>query len=404
MKTILVLGTNAGQADLIRHMKARGDWRVVGVSPLKGEPGQAFCDAVEPVDVTDLDALEAVAQRQRADLVYSVSSDIAIAAAVALSERLGLPHFHHSAFVALLDDKAALRGFLNARGLGPVPFRQVRGAAELAGWNHFPTIVKPTDAQGQRGMALVTDAAALAAAVGAACAASRSGRAIVEGFLDGVELSCNVLCCGGEMKLQVLSERLVHGADALGVPRGHLIPVRHVPAAAQAEALRLVAAITAAFGTPDGPLYFQLIVTPDGPRVVEIAPRLDGCHMWRLIRAAEGADLLAMAIDCLTGAAPVPKLPALAPESAGGRDMELMFQQQPPGTGFDPAAFPVPEGALHHEYRYAPGETVRAVNGTLEVVGYYVRASQAPGPGQGPGRGRRRGAGRAQGSAQGSAQ
>ena len=56
-KTILVLGTNAGQADLIRHMKDRG-WRVIGASPVKGEPGQAFCDVVEAVNIVDLDALD----------------------------------------------------------------------------------------------------------------------------------------------------------------------------------------------------------------------------------------------------------------------------------------------------------------------------------------------------------
>ena len=67
-RTILILGTNAGQADLIRHMKDIG-WRVIGCAPGKGEPGQAFCDVVEHVDIVDLDALEAVARRHAVNLV-----------------------------------------------------------------------------------------------------------------------------------------------------------------------------------------------------------------------------------------------------------------------------------------------------------------------------------------------
>src|SRR6056297_1063638 len=110
-KTILVLGTNAGQADLIRHMNARG-WRVIGASPVEGEPGQAFCDVVEKVNIVDLDALEKVVERHTPDLIYSISSDIAMVSVVALSERIGLPHFYDSDFIRLLDDKAALRDFL----------------------------------------------------------------------------------------------------------------------------------------------------------------------------------------------------------------------------------------------------------------------------------------------------
>ena len=261
---MMVLGTNAGQADLIAHMKGRG-WYVVGVSPKVGEPGQALCDAVEHIDIRDLDALARAAARHRVDLVWSISSDVAMRSVTALSERLGLPHFHDSAFIELLDDKAALRGFLADRDLGAVPYVQVRAADEAAAWDVFPCMVKPTDGQGQRGVQRIDAPAGLAGAIDAALAFSHSGRAIVEGFLDGVELSCNVVCCGGEIRMKVLSERLVHGPAAPGVPRGHLVPPRNVTAAEQAAALALATRITAAFGTRDGVLYFQMIVTPAGP-------------------------------------------------------------------------------------------------------------------------------------------
>jgi len=374
-RTILILGTNAGQADLIRHMKARG-WRVIGCSALAGEPGEAFCDLFEQVDVVDLDALEAVARRHRVDLVYSISSDVAIRSAVALSERMGLPHFHDSALVAMLDDKAAMRAFLALHDLGAVPFAMLHAAEDAVGWARFPCIVKPVDAQGQRGVEKIERARDLAEAAERARAESRSGRAIVEEFLDGVELSCNLLICDGETRLKVLSERLVHQGPAIGVPVGHLVPPVSVDVAAQDAALALVGRIITAMGMPDGPLYIQMIVTPDGPRVVEIAPRLDGCHMWRLIHAARGADLIGMTVDCLTGDAPVATLSDCGQGTRQGEHpWELMFQQAAPGTVFDPQDHPAPPDTVFHEYRYARGEPVRAVNGVLEVVGYFVRAS-----------------------------
>lgn len=379
--TVMVLGTNAGQADLIRHMKARG-WRVIGCSPVAGEPGQAHCDAVEAVNIADLDALEQVAARHRPDLIYSISSDVTIRSVVALAERLGLPHFHDSAFIGLLDDKAALRNFLTRHDLSPVPFRKVSHPDQAADWSLFPCMVKPTDAQGQRGVQRIDRASDLAGAVTIAAAASRSGQAIVEAFLDGIEVSVNVLVCGGQTRLKVLSQRLVHGPHAPGVPVGHLIPARDVPEPARAEALALVDRILAAMGMPDGPLYFQMIMTPQGPRVVKIAPRLDGCHMWRLIKAAHGVDLLELTVDCLLGQKSADHGSAehgsadLATADDGLPVWELMFQQMPPDTVFDPAAFPVPEGSVHHEHRYRNGEAVRAVNGYLDVVGYYVRCAR----------------------------
>lgn len=373
-KTILVLGTNAGQADLIRHMKDRG-WRVIGASPVVGEPGQAFCDVVEQINIVDLDALEVAAKKHDVDLIYSISSDVAMRSVVALSERMGLPHFYDTDFINLLDNKAALRGFLAQHDLGPVPFMQVGAIADAADWDTYPCMVKPTDGQGQRGVVRIEDASDLDEAITQAIGFSHSGQAIVEGFLDGVEISCNVMVCGGEVRMKVLSERLVHGPHAVGVPSGHLIPPRNVSQADQRASIDLVDRIIAALGTRDGVLYFQMIVTPQGPRVVEIAPRLDGCHMWRLVRAARGANKITMAMDCLTGEKPVATLPNGGEGAQIGGIKELMFQQVPPATAFDPADFPAPDDAIYHEYRYAKGETLRPINGILEVVGYYVRDS-----------------------------
>lgn len=372
-RTVLVLGTNAGQADLIRHMRAR-HWRVIGCSPLPGEMGQRLCDVVESVDIADLDALEIVARRHEAELILSVASDVAIRSVVALSERLGLPHFHDSTFVGLLDDKAALRAFLDRHELGSVPFRRVSRLGQEKGWSRFPCIVKPTDAQGQRAVARVDAPDALEPALIRAMEVSRSGCAIIEAFLEGVEMSCNLLVRGGEVRLQVLSERLVHQAPAVGVPRGHLLPPVAVSRAQQQAAHELVGRIVAAMGHPDGALYVQMIATEDGPRIVEIAPRLDGCHMWRLIALARGVDLLEMMVSCLTGDAPLSGLPDDPKlEAQSGPVMELMFQQAPPGTIFDSGDFPPPDDAIHHEFRYGDGERIRAVNGSLDVVGYYVR-------------------------------
>lgn len=360
----MVLGTNAGQADLIRYLKATG-WQVIGCAGAPGEAGAALCDVFELVDIRDVDALEALARKHEIDLVYSISSDLAMKSVVALATRLDLPRYHDMGFIDLLDNKAALRAFLDQHRLSPVPFIEVAAAAEAADWAEFPCVVKPCDGQGQRGVQRIESRADLDGAIETALDISPSARAIVEQFLDGVEMSCNVYINEGRAAVRVLSERLVHKDLGIGIAKGHLVPAKAVSAKDQAKALELVEQTVLALGQQRGVLYFQMIQTAQGARIVEIAPRLDGCHMWRAIKAAHGVDFVALAVEGLVGDGTVP---ALTPQ---GADVELMFQQAPPGR-FNLATFPKPEGAIYHEYRYADGDEIRAVNGKLEVVGYYV--------------------------------
>ena len=367
-----VLGTNAGQADLIRYLKAAG-WTVMGCSAAAGEPGQALCDTFVQVDIRDVDALAEVAAKYAPDLIYSISSDLAMKSVVKLAERLGVPHYFDTPFIDLLDNKAAFRAFLKDHDLSPVGYRQVSGPDQAADWDSFPCVVKPTDGQGQRGVQKIDSSDQLADAVIYAIKYSNSKQAIIEDFLEGVEVSCNVFVHDGVPLVQVLSERLVHDFEKIGIPRGHLVPVRDVNAKDEAAAMDLVTRTVAALRQSAGPLYFQMIITPTGPRIVEIAPRLDGCHMWRVIHAALDIDLVELCVGGLTGgnaAATVPDKTA----QLSDRPFELMFQQMPPDGDFRKTAFPIPSGTIYHEYRYDDGEEIRPINGTLEVVGYYVRA------------------------------
>ena len=107
----------------------------------------------------------------------------------------------------------------------------------------------------------------------------------------------------------------------------------------------------------------------NGIKIIEIAPRLDGCHMWRLIKCATGRDFLASTVSTL-----------LNKDFDKGhvgvdfdRYFELMFQQTPPSVTFSLSEYPKPSDAYYHEYRYDEGQTIYPINGKLEVVGYYVR-------------------------------
>lgn len=366
--TILVLGTNSGQLDLIKYMKSI-DWNVVSCSFRKDEIGESYSDSFYLVDIRDIEAVSDLAKKINADLVYSVSSDVAMTTAVQVSEKLSLPHFYNSELIALFNNKQDLREHLNKYDLGKVEFSIVRDKSNIPSWSKFPCIVKPTDSQGQRGVQKVNAATELSKAIEVAQEISLSHTSIVEEFLDGVEISCNVLVNKGAIIFDILSERLVYDGKLMGIPRGHLIPCVNVSQKKQEEALSLVHKIVKSLNIQNGSLYFQMKVTKTGIKVIEIAPRLDGCHMWRLIENATDNNYLANTVQTLLHQCKLEEKVTLK----DNKMYELMFQHTPAGRKFFRDDFPIPEDTFYHEYRYEDNEEIIPINGRLEVVGYYTK-------------------------------
>lgn len=80
-----------------------------------------------------------------------------------------------------------------------------RRLGELAG--RFPLVVKPVDNMGARGCSLVKDLSGLREAAETALRYSRSGRVIVEEYIEGSEFSIEGLVFGGRLYITALADR-----------------------------------------------------------------------------------------------------------------------------------------------------------------------------------------------------
>ncbi|MFW6370989.1 MAG: ATP-grasp domain-containing protein [Bacteroidota bacterium] len=368
MKRALILGTNAGQADIIEYLKQTG-WEVHACGNKKEGPGFELAHRFHQVDTIDVEAVARLADSVKADIVYSVSSDVNIRSATKVSEALNLPVLLGSPIVDLFHFKDRLRGFLNQKNISPVGYRHVKNVSEADDWDIFPCVVKPVDSQGQRGVELLHDKQGIQNAIQVAIENSSTDTAILEEYLEGVEISTNMIVQNHKILVNEFTERLVHGNKFFGLPKGHSIPVRHVSEQNIDEARLMVTALVEELNIKDAVLYIQMIVNHQGPKIVEIAPRLDGCHIWRLLKYAKGYDLRKLAIDCLTGEKVV------LPEDVDQKNepYSLLFHQMPTHAVFDDSAFCPEGGLLFNEYRYKAGEVVQPINGSLEVVGYYIQ-------------------------------
>lgn len=366
MKKAIVLGVGNAQVDLIRYLKSQG-WWVIGCSYRREGRGLEYVDQFALLNITDVDGVERLARAEKVDLIYSIGSDLAMPTVARVASRLGLPSFVPADVAELLQNKLFLRGFLTEHAISPIYYKGIRSQCDLDDWSIFPAIIKPVDNQGQRGVFLAASLEQARGGLENSLTFSRSKTLIIEEFLEGPEVSVNTFVVNGETIFNEVSDRLVVEGYAGGIPRGHIYPSVHCPADVRDEVQTLTALCNHALGIQNGPVYYQAILTCNGPRIVEATPRLDGCHMWRLIKTVGGVDLLEASVNCLLGNEP--------PNLMIGTDLQphyLGFYFSPPNEEFHISNHVHPGGAAHLEYYYADGESVRPINGQLEKVGYYV--------------------------------
>lgn len=367
-KIALILGTNAGQADIIDYLKENG-WLVHSCGHKKEGPGCELAKHFHMVNTTDVEAVKNLAKTIHADIVYSVSSDINIRTATAVSEALNLPVLASSKYIDLFHYKDRLRQFINKHNISNVGYIKISDTAEAKDWKTFPCVVKPVDSQGQRGVSLVTEKSKFEQTLETALRGSSSGTAIIEEYLQGVEFSTNMIVQNGKVLINEFTERLVHGTHLFGLPKGHSIPARNISRETILDAAKMTELLVEKLEISNAVLYIQMVATQQGPKIIEVAPRLDGCHIWKLLLHARSYDLRAYAINCLIGKDAGAPVPCNVPDQP---EYTLIFNQMPPGDKFLKEKNPVPEETVYNEYRYKDGEEVRPINGKLEVVGYYV--------------------------------
>jgi biotin carboxylase len=261
-----------------------------------GAPGFEYADRRALVSAEDEEPLAQLASAERVDGIVAPGIDWPVAIAARVAERLGLRHPLAVATAAVAVSKLRQRERFSEAGVPQPRWAVVSGHGDDVG---FPCVVKPPDRQGQRGLSVVRDPAALREAVELAISESRSGRALVEELVEGPEVTVNAFSVAGEFHPLTVTDRLTAEPPAFGVALAHAWPsAEDVDLAV--EAVRRAAE---AVGVRDGPTYTQVRLAPDGPKVMELAARLGGGHDAELCELTLGIDLNGLAIAAALGAA-----------------------------------------------------------------------------------------------------
>jgi biotin carboxylase len=145
----------------------------------------------------------------------------------------------------------------------------------------FPLVVKPVDNMGGRGCRRVDTMEEYREAAAEAIRFSRSGRAIMEAFIEGPEFSVDAIVYNGEITIAGLADRHIFFPPYF-IEMGHTMPTAIAPEQ-QAALLETFCAGARALGLADdagvGAAKGDIKLTPRGPMIGEIAARLSGGYM-----------------------------------------------------------------------------------------------------------------------------
>jgi biotin carboxylase len=291
---LLVLGAGPAQLGLLEAARARGLWVAV-VDRDPSAPGFRFADRRCILSTEDEPAIERLVGALGIDGIISPGTDWPVGVAARIAERTGLPHPISSQTAVLATNKLRQRERLAEAGV-PQPRSWVVGNGDEPPAVDGPVVVKAPDRQGQKGLTLVVDPAALVPAIETARGAARSGLALVEELVDGPEVTVVGFSIDGVFTALTVTDRFTAELPAFGVALAHVWP-----SLVGGDAAAVAEAAVAALGIDRGPSYTQLRIGPGGPEVIEVAARLGGGHDAELVEAVLGIDLNGLAIDAALG-------------------------------------------------------------------------------------------------------
>jgi biotin carboxylase len=376
VKSVLFVGAGRNQRRAIARVKELGA-RVVAVDRNADAPGFAEADEGEPLDFADPAAVAATGRRHAVDGVMTLASDAAVPIVAAVAEELGLPGIGSEA-AHLATNKIAMRRVFAERGVPQPQFaavREVSDARAAARTIGFPAVLKPADSAGQRGIFLLRSIDDLAQ-LPLTLAASPSGEAILERYVEGREINTLLVARDEDIRLVTASDRIRPHGVGFGVALAHSYPST-LFGDALAEVERAAHAAVKAIGLRNGIAYPQLLVSPVGEvRVVEIAARIPGGQMVEVPRYGVGIDLVEVALRQALGE-PVPD-ELITPHYQ--QPFAIRFLTAQPG--------PLPTGVVHSvgpldkalafpgvdrvETWIEPGETIRPVQTDGDRRGYVI--------------------------------
>ena len=274
MKKLMILGGPEFQIPLIRQAKEMGLYTyVLDMNPQAR--GAAYADEFIQCSLKDREKVLAIAKEIMPDGVTVGMCDVAVNSAALVCRELNLPGLDVETALRATDKYLMIQEFEKYNV--PHPWYRKLSAEDIPALSYdfsFPFISKPVDMAGSRGINKIecrNDAERL---MYESLAAGGVNEIIIEEFLDGPEVSVEMLVKDFKPHVIQITDKYTSGAP-------HFVELGHSqPSLLPEETRRAVAEVAEkaalALHLNNCCAHAEIIITAQGPKMVEIGARMGG--------------------------------------------------------------------------------------------------------------------------------
>lgn len=304
MKRLMIIGASVLQLPAILKSKEMG--LHVAVADFNPQAiGIPYADQYYNASTMDEDAVLAAAEQYRPDGIMTLATDMPMRGVAKVSEKLGLHSISYDTALKATDKFEMIKAF-KAHDVASPWFFTVDSLEELKTLENqlsYPCIMKPTDNAGSHGVVLAHGFEDLLQSYEYSHASSRHGKVIIEEYLEGNEVSVEIMVVDGQVNILQITDKLTTGAPHF-VEMGHSQPSRH-PIEVQNAIKDLAVQACKAVGIDQGPAHVEMMVTERGPVMIELGARMGGDNITTsLVPLSTGIDMVKATIDVALGNQP----------------------------------------------------------------------------------------------------
>lgn len=278
-KRVMILGANNFVIPLIKRAKKEGLYTII-VSPDKTEPGFEYADERVYTDLRDKDKVLEAAEKLNIDGIITDQAETPVRTVAYVAEQLKLPGIGVDKS-ELFTNKYLMRETCRRIGIDTIKYKLVDNVEDAIAF--FDTmdcdaIMKPIDSAGSRGVVKIKDIETIREEFEYTKSASKSGKVIIEEYIEGKELLLDGVVFNGEYQTIICGEYIK--CDIPGVFSEYM---GKYPAEITKEQYDMVNAlvkrIIEGFGLPWGRTHTEVKINDKGAWLMETAARGGGRYI-----------------------------------------------------------------------------------------------------------------------------
>lgn len=304
---VIVLGGGNDQIELIKTLRSKFEKVIVIlIDYFINPPAKSYSDKHYQCSTLDPKKVLEIAQKEKIDLIITSCTDQALLTMAFVSEELNLPCYLTYKQALSLTNKSIMKMKMIENDI-PTSKYVIVNQLETVNINDFkfPVVIKPVDNNGSKGISKVASYENLDTAIEKALSYSRSGKAIVEEYVQGDEYSIDAILINGKAKIIISTiynkMNLVNGKFTIVQS---IYPVK-LSDALNKKIMLILEKVGVAFGLVNSPIFMQILIQNEDISVIEFSARTGGGSKQHFIRKLVGIDINDNLLDLTFNKIPV---------------------------------------------------------------------------------------------------